>query len=100
MVDWKKSFNQPAKLAERVLAPGDGEAEPGGSSPTWSQPTKWATDETCKQVGLARLPSVARFAGFWKLAVTPGSASPSPGASTLSASFAGWLNDSLTNDDQ
>jgi len=29
MVGWKKSFNQPAKLAERVLAPGDGEAEPG-----------------------------------------------------------------------
>jgi len=24
---------------------------------------------------------------------SPGSASPSPGATTLSASFAGWLND-------
>src|SRR6185295_18377224 len=59
-----------------------------------SQPTKWATDETCKQVELPRLPSVASFAGSLKLlAITPGSASPSPGASTLSASFAGWLND-------
>ena len=31
MAGWKKSFNQPAKQAERVLAPGDGEAEPGGN---------------------------------------------------------------------
>ena len=29
MVGWKKPLNQPAKQAERVLAPGDGEAEPG-----------------------------------------------------------------------
>ena len=29
MTGWNKPFNQPAKLAERVLAPGDGEAEPG-----------------------------------------------------------------------
>jgi len=34
--------------------------------------------------------SVARFAGSFKLlAITPGSASPSPGANTLSACFAG-----------
>jgi hypothetical protein len=40
-----------------------------------------------------RLLSVASFAGSGKLvAVTPGSASPSPGASTLSARFAGSLN--------
>ena len=30
-------LNQPAKLAERVLAPGDGEAEPG--DPTKNQPS-------------------------------------------------------------
>src|SRR5258705_13632717 len=66
----------------------------GNRTPHTSQPTKGATDESSKQVGLPRLPSVARFAGSLKLlAVTPGSASPSPGASTLSASFAGWLSD-------
>jgi len=43
-------FNQPAKQAKRVLAPGDGEAEPGETEPNTSQPTKWATDETCKKV--------------------------------------------------
>jgi hypothetical protein len=32
MVGSKKLFNQPAKLAERVL--GDGEAEPGETNPT------------------------------------------------------------------
>jgi hypothetical protein len=49
----KKSLNQPAKLAERVLAPGDGEAEPGEPNQPKSQPTKWATDETRKnQSGL------------------------------------------------
>jgi len=34
MVGWKKAFNQPAKLAARVVAPGDGEAEPGEPNPT------------------------------------------------------------------
>jgi len=42
-------FNQPAKLAERMLAPGDGKAEPGVNCPHPSQPTKWATDEPCKK---------------------------------------------------
>ena len=39
---------------------------------------------------------VAHFVG-WDVCGfgSPGSASPSPGAITLSASFAGWLNDSL-----
>jgi len=37
--------------------------------------------------------SVAHFVGWSCFAfVTPGSASPSPGASILSACFAGWLN--------
>jgi len=34
MFGLKKPFNKPAKLAERVLAPGDGEAEPGELSRT------------------------------------------------------------------
>ena len=29
---WKKPFNQPARQAERVLAPGDGEAKPGAGN--------------------------------------------------------------------
>jgi hypothetical protein len=45
---WKKSFDQPAKQADRVLAPGDGEAEPGEPTQSMSQPTKWATDEICQ----------------------------------------------------
>jgi len=40
IVGWKKPFNQPAKLAERVLAPGDGEAEPGEPKPQTSEPTE------------------------------------------------------------
>jgi len=48
MVGWKKSLNQPAKLAVRVLAPGDGEAEPGETNQHTFQPTKWVTDETWK----------------------------------------------------
>ena len=44
MLGWKKSFNQPAKLAERVLAPGDGEAEPGVTAGNFKEPAKLATD--------------------------------------------------------
>ena len=45
-----------------------------------------------KRAKIARLGSVASFAGSpTMVAVTPGSASPSPGASTLAASCAGWL---------
>ena len=36
----KKSFDQPAKLAGRVLAPGDGLAEPGVETNDASEPTK------------------------------------------------------------
>jgi len=46
MVGWQKPFNQPARLAVRMLAPGDGEAEPGETQPIYVQPTEWATDET------------------------------------------------------
>ena len=64
MVGWKKSFNQPAKLAERVLAPGDGEAEPGVIASNFREPAKLATDgsrgsSTCLQVS-----SVAHFVGW------------------------------------
>src|SRR6185295_20233510 len=46
-----------------------------------------------KRAKISRPGSVASFAGSGKMVtVTPGSASPSPGASTLSARFAGWLN--------
>jgi len=37
-----------------VLAPGDGEAEPGEPNPITSQPTKWATDETLQSPGFIR----------------------------------------------
>jgi hypothetical protein len=57
-----------------------------------SQPTKWATAETALTHYKNPTTSVAGFAGSLKLvAVTPGSASPAPGAITLSASSAGWL---------
>jgi hypothetical protein len=46
----EESFNQPAKRAERVLAPGEGEAEPGEPNQRTSQPTKWATDNTYKKI--------------------------------------------------
>ena len=40
----KESFNEPAKLAERVLAPGDGEAEPGVTDSHFREPAKPARD--------------------------------------------------------
>jgi hypothetical protein len=80
-------------------SPGDGVAEPGEPNQHTSQPTKCATDE-CENkpdsvTRMLRLTSVACFAGSLKfVVVTPGSTSPSPGASTLSARCAGSLNDS------
>ena len=44
MVGWKKSLNQPAKLAMRVLAPGDGEAEPGVTAADFRETAKLATE--------------------------------------------------------
>jgi hypothetical protein len=41
MVGWKKPLNQPAKQAERVLAPGDGEAEPGVTDPISKSLRSW-----------------------------------------------------------
>jgi hypothetical protein len=90
MIGWKKPVNQPAKRAERVLAPGDGEAEPGVTAPYSESLRSWRQI----LVGLfLHVSSVARFAGWDVFGFSsPGSASPSPGASTLSASFAGWLD--------
>lgn len=44
MIGWKKPFNQPAKRAARVLAPGDGEAEPGVTATIVGEPAELATD--------------------------------------------------------
>jgi len=41
---WKDSFVEPAKRAERVLAPGEGEAEPGVDGRQFKEPAKLATD--------------------------------------------------------
>jgi len=53
MIGRKKPFNQPAKLAAKVLAPGDGEAEPGVMATIFGEPAQPATD-----------PSRAIFARF------------------------------------
>ena len=74
VVGWKKSFNQSAKLAER-LQPQARAAEPGDRTQNTSQPTEWATDEACTKTSLdsefviCRLTTcVASFAGSQKLA--------------------------------
>ena len=97
----RKSSNEPAKQAERVLAPGDGEAEPGVTAGNFKEPAKLATDGG-RHILLNKNPestiflhhaSDAHFVGWVLVGFgSPGSASPSPGASTLFASFAGWLN--------
>ena len=50
-----KTFNQPAKQADRVIAPGDGEAEPGElPSSKESSPRRWATEGTVKDLRFAK----------------------------------------------
>ena len=79
MVDWKKSFNQPAKLAERVLAPGDGEAEPGVIASNFREPAKLATDAGRKsaienskfKLFFVQLSSVAHFVGWDRVGLGP-----------------------------
>ena len=39
-----KAFKEPAKLADRVIAPGDGAAEPGVTTANLIEPAKLATD--------------------------------------------------------
>ncbi len=100
MLGWKKRFNQPAKQAVRVLAPGDGEAEPGVKATTnFKEPAKQATVGSrsifVMSPALLHVSSVAHFVGSEVLGFgSPGSASPSPGASTLSARFADSLDES------
>ena len=81
-------------IIQPVCEAGDGEAEPGELDPIHVQPTKWATDETWKNRLSADLDFP--FRQLRRLNDTrrryPGSASPSPGASTLTARCAGWLN--------
>jgi len=80
-----------------VLAPGDGEAEPGVIGQYLREPAKLATDVVevenlspicCPRSYLSPTSWARTRDGFG----SPGSASPSPGASTLSACFAGSLN--------
>ncbi|MGH9872805.1 MAG: hypothetical protein ACRD9S_10095 [Pyrinomonadaceae bacterium] len=39
-----KAFEEPGKLADRVIAPGDGAAEPGVKTANLTEPAKLATD--------------------------------------------------------
>src|SRR5258705_11797036 len=96
-----ESLNEPAKLAERVLAPGESEAEPGVTAHQFRKACeagdRWlivaCNENPESKLFFARflcrpLRGLRRICGF----PSPGSASPSPGASTLTASFAGWLS--------
>ena len=40
----EKPFDEPAKQAARMLAPGDGEAEPGVTGQRENEPAKLATE--------------------------------------------------------
>src|SRR6185503_2382781 len=64
-----------------------------GSLRSWRQ-TVVGVAKTLRPSCLFRLLSVAHFVGWdvYRFG-SPGSASPSPGASTLFARFAGWSND-------
>ena len=55
------SFNEPAKQAERVLAPGEGEAEPGVRTTNFREPAKLATDASQT---MKKLESNLFLAGF------------------------------------
>jgi hypothetical protein len=70
-VGWKETFIQPAKQAERVLAPGDGEAEPGVTATNFREPAKLATDGgwfffvmKTFESGFSLVSSVAHFVGL------------------------------------
>jgi len=69
-----------------MLAPGDGKAEPGVTAHTRLSPRSGRQMNRARNSLASSLQkhlehSVARFAGSFKLlAITPGSASPSPGA--------------------
>ena len=100
MYQWKKASTQPAKLADRVIAPGDGAAPSLGlqaknqlSLRSWRQMPGQQGSLSLSQIRFMHVPSVAHFAGSERarLLIPRLSAAPSPGAITLSASFAGSL---------
>jgi len=72
-------------------------AKPRGNAPNFKEPAKQATEVVGIFVttpGLLYVSSVAHFVGWEVLGSgSPGSASPSPGASTLSARSAGLLDE-------
>ena len=92
----KELFNQPAKLADRVIAPGEA-SEPGVTMATSYRACeagdRWLVTGTCRVMMVSRGTSVCRPFGALSFLVigSPGSEA-SPGAITLSASFAGSLN--------
>ena len=43
-IRWRKTITEPAKLADRVIAPGEGSAEPGVNFSKSTKPAKLATD--------------------------------------------------------
>jgi len=51
-VSWMKAFTEPAKLAEGVIAPGDGPAEPGvtvaKSNRACEAGDRWLVTKICK----------------------------------------------------
>ena len=65
MVSWKKSLNQPAKLAVRVLAPGDGEAESGVTAIDFREPAKLATE------GSGSILVMKKPLSFWTVDLSP-----------------------------
>ncbi|MGI9065878.1 MAG: hypothetical protein ACR2HX_05665 [Pyrinomonadaceae bacterium] len=73
-----KASNQPAKLADRVIAPGDGAAEPGVSAKKLREPAKLATDGWSSgyvtiymitRLNYLRGSSVAHFVGLRRFSV-------------------------------
>ena len=71
----------------------------GSRSLNFWEPAKLATEgsrgmKTLSLSGFFYVSSVAHFVGWGRVGFgSPGSASPSFGATTLSASFAGWVSD-------
>jgi hypothetical protein len=91
----KKSEQRAAKRADRVIAPGDGFAEPGEREPKTNpapqgRQKQESTGGPCYPGVKSVAPSGLDIFRF----ISPGSAAPSPGAITLSASSAGWLDGS------
>jgi hypothetical protein len=74
-VRFEETLQQARKLAERVLAPGDGEAEPGEPNTRLSPRTGRQIKGERKKLGLGffitifRIQSVASFAGSLELLV-------------------------------